>query len=112
MQIIAVMPLQEAKTLKEQLAAQGIEIELNHSKQTCTSGCTVTVEVHANGFDIPNIIKFMDDEFKSLIESGDFNLENLNQTFDPNQETATCPACSFQFSTQLSECPDCGLAFG
>lgn len=112
MQLIAVMPLQEAKSLKEQLLAQGIEIELNHSKQTCTSGCTVTVEVHANGFDIPNIIKFMDDEFKSLIESGDFNLENLNQTFDPSQETATCPACSHRFSTQLSECPDCGLAFG
>lgn len=112
MQLIAVMPLQEAKMLKSNLVNKGVEIELNHAKETCNRGCTVTVEVHANESDIPKIVEVIEQDFQSLIENPDFDAKNLDQVFDPNQSMATCPACTHRFATTLSECPDCGLSFG
>lgn len=111
-ELIAIMPLEEAKALKNQLSHHQVNIELNHQKKTCSSGCSITVEVHAQKDDIPKIAEILDHNFKNMIEDQNFNLDNLNQVFDPNAPLVTCPACTFEFSPTHIECPDCGLAFG
>ncbi|MBD66304.1 MAG: hypothetical protein CME62_13925 [Halobacteriovoraceae bacterium] len=106
------MPLQDAKSLQDQLKARGVEIILNHNDQTCTRGCAVTVEVHGSENDLPVISEIYTQNFQKLAEGHDVNWERMNAVYDPNQAEATCPACGFTFSTSQSECPDCGLVLG
>ena len=109
---LAVMPLQDAKTFQEQLKSRGIEIVLNHSDQTCTRGCAVTVEVMGYEKDLPIITEVYSHNFQKLVEGHDINWEQMNSVYDPNQAEATCPACGHKFATSNSECPDCGLVLG
>lgn len=107
----AIMPLAEAKTLQDQLQKEGVEIVLNHNDQTCTRGCTVTVEVTGRQEDVPLVSKIYHENFKKLTEGLEVNWEALDSVFDPNADKVTCPACTFEFVPTSSECPDCGLAF-
>lgn len=109
---LAVLPLQEAKDLQDDLKHKGVEIILNHNDQTCTRGCTVTVEVLGYEKDIPEIAKTYQERFQKLTEGHEVNWEVANSVFDSSKESATCPACGHQFSTSNTECPDCGLVLG
>jgi hypothetical protein len=109
---MAVMPLQEAKSFQDQLKSKGIEIKLDHNEQTCTRGCTVTVEVHGQEKDLPVIAQVYQENYAKLLEGHEVNFEVMNSVYDPNQEQATCPACGTDFSTKLTECPECGLVLG
>lgn len=109
---IAIMPLAEAKLLKDQLHKQNIPLELNHEKSTCTRGCSITVEIYAHQENLPQIRKTLEENFKNMIGDAHYDLANFNHVFDPQSEKVTCPACSHQFSPTSSECPDCGLSFG
>ena len=109
---IAVLPLQDAKSLQDDLSKRNIEIVLNHNDQTCTRGCSVTVEVLGHEKDIPIIAQTYQDNFQKLTEGHEVNWEAANAVFDPTQEKAICPACAYEFSTTESECPDCGLVLG
>jgi len=108
---IGIMDLVSAKRLRDKLAERGIEIELGHNKQTCTSGCRVTVEVWAKSHDIPKVQEVLAEERMKLLEGLDFNPDQVSQVFDPKKETAVCPACGARFSTENKECPECGLVF-
>ncbi len=109
---IAVMGLQEAKDLKKDCEALGADIVLNHNDQTCNRGCAVTVEVHAYEKDLPIIQKVYSDKYQKLLDGHNVDLDVINSVFDTNQDSATCPACGFKFSTTNTECPDCGLVLG
>ncbi len=109
---LAVMPLSDAKEFQDQLKSKGVELILNHNEKTCTRGCTVTVEVLGYEKDIEVIARAYQDNYQKLTEGHEVNWEIANSVFDPNQESATCPACGHHFSTNLSECPDCGLVIG
>ena len=109
---IAVMGLDEAKDLKRECELEGVELVLNHNDQTCTRGCSVTVEVHAMEKDLPIIQTVYGKKYEKLLEGHDVNLEQINEVFDPSKADAVCPACGTKFSTSLSECPDCGLVLG
>lgn len=109
---LAVMPLQDAKDLQDQLLKKGVEIVLNHNDQTCKRGCTITVEVLGFEKDLPTISEIYTKNFQKLTEGHNVNWEQMNAVFDPNQAEATCPACGFTFSTAKTECPDCGLVLG
>ena len=109
--MIGIMELVEAKRLKEKMAELGVAIELGHNKETCTRGCKVTVEVWADPSHLPRIQEVLREERSKLLDDLDFDPEQSDQVFDPNKETAVCPACGTQFSTELKECPECGLAF-
>jgi len=109
---IAVLPLQDAKNLQNDLQKQGVEISLNHNEQTCTRGCAITVEVLGFEKDLPIISKIYQENFQKMTEGHDVNWEAVNSVFDTSKDTAVCPACSFEFSTSKSECPDCGLVLG
>lgn len=106
---LAVMPLTDAKTFQDDLLKDGIEIVLNHNEQTCTRGCSVTVEVLGYEKDLESISKKYQDNYQQLTDGHDVNWEVANSVFDSNAAEATCPACGFLFSTAKSECPDCGL---
>lgn len=108
---LAVLPLTDAKSLQDQLAKKGIELVLNHNEQTCTRGCTITVEVMGHEKDIEVIAQTYQDNFKKLTDGHEVNWEVANSIFDPSAEEVTCPACAHKFKPTSSECPDCGLAF-
>jgi hypothetical protein len=109
--LMGIMELVEAKRLKEKLRNAGVDIELGHNKETCTKGCKVTVEVWSRKEDLPKIQEVLDEEKAKLLSGLDIDPEHENQIFDPEKDSAVCPACGEKFSTKLSECPDCGLAF-
>jgi hypothetical protein len=106
---LAVMPLVDAKTFQDDLSKDGVEIILNHNEQTCTRGCAVTVEVLGYEKDLELISNKYKENYEQMTQGHDVNWEIANAVFDPNSAEATCPACGFNFSTDKSECPDCGL---
>lgn len=108
---IAVLPLMEAKSLQDQLRTHNVDIKLEHNELTCTRGCSVTVELHGKEADLPIISKIYHENFLKLLEGHDVNLEAMNSVYDPSKNVATCPACATEFSTDSSECPECGLVF-
>lgn len=107
---LAVMDLNEAKTLKERLLKEGIELVLNHDGATCTRGCRVTVEVSVAEKDFQKTKDLMAQEHLKNLEGHDYNFDLLNNVFDPSSEWATCPACGTVFSTGLTICPECELS--
>ncbi len=109
---IAIMGLDEAKSLQKNCAKRGVEIILNHNEQTCNRGCSVTVEVHAKESDLNTVQEVYGHSFKKLLEGHDINPEQLNSVYDPSAQEVVCPACGHKFDPKNSECPDCGLAFG
>ena len=109
---LAVLPLNDAKQLQADVAKRGVEVVLNHNGQTCTRGCTVTVEVLGQEKDISVVAEVYQQNFKKLTQGHNVNWDVVNSVFDPSKKTAICPACSTEFSTTLSECPDCGLVLG
>jgi len=108
---LAVMPLNEAKALQDQLKKSNIDIVLNHNDESCTRGCTITVEVNGKEEDAQKIAQIYHENFKKLVEGHDVNWEAIDSVFDPRAELVTCPACTFEFAPTSGECPDCGLAF-
>lgn len=108
---LGTMSLDEAKSLQRVLATKGVEAVMNHDEQTCRRGCAVTVEVLVPENSLPVVQDTLQAQYQNLAKglSVDWNL--LGQVFDPSKEMATCPACGTQFSTQKTECPDCGLCF-
>ena len=109
--MLGIMELVDAKRLKENLAEMGVEIELGHNKETCTKGCKVTVEVWADPAHLTKIQEVLREERSKLLDDLDVDPDLANQVFDPNEESAVCPACGAKFSTELKECPECGLVF-
>lgn len=109
--LLGVADVSEANRIKTELARHEVDIKLAHNPQTCSTGCTPTVEVWAREQDLPKIEVFFREQREKLFAGLKFDPELVNQTFDVEKEEATCPACSTTFSTKLRECPDCGLVF-
>lgn len=106
---LAILPLQDAKNLQNELRQQGVELILNHNEQTCKRGCAVTVEVLGYEKDFEIISKTYTASYQKLFADQKVNWEIHNAVFDTSKETGICPACGFEFSTSNAECPDCGL---
>lgn len=109
---VGVMGLHEAKTFKQELEKLGVELVLNHNEQTCTRGCSITVEILAKESDLSQIQKMYQEKYEKLLEGLDVNVDQMNSVFDTSQSEAICPACGHNFSTSNTECPDCGLVLG
>lgn len=109
--ILGTMGIHEAKNLQDELMKNNISLFLDHNDMTCTRGCAVTVELSCFEKDIQQVFDLINNKYMQSLEGLNINLEQMNQVFDPNQETATCPACGHKFSTNSNECPDCGLCF-
>jgi molecular chaperone GrpE (heat shock protein) len=109
--ILGTMPINEAKSLQDQLVEQKIDLFLDHNEKTCNRGCSVTVELSCFEKDIQNVMEVISKNYQQTLEGHDIDINLINQVFDPNKEQATCPACGTEFSTSSSECPECGLCF-
>lgn len=109
---IAILPLAEAKELERNLGERGVQIRLDHNEATCRRGCVVTVEVWAKQEDLEAVKRAFNESFVKLLEGHEVDWKALNQVFDPSKDQAVCPACGGEFSTKLSECPECGLNMG
>lgn len=109
---LAVLPLNDAKNLQEQLSKKGIELILNHNEQTCNRGCSITVEILAFEKDLEAVRDAYQESYQKLTDGHDVNWEVANSVFDHSSAEAICPACGFTFVPTTSECPDCGLNLG
>lgn len=110
---LGTMEIKEAQALRDRLKKEGVEVILKGNDNTCRSGnCKVTVDLWAQEQDLGLIREFMSKEFFGHLKGHNINLEALNQVFDPNASEVTCQACGFKFSSDKTECPDCGLVYG
>lgn len=111
--LLGTAELNEAKRIRALLEERGIRLELVSHPDSCGSkSCKPTVEVFVNESDLPAVQEFFREEKQREMAGLDFDPALLGEVFDPEKETARCPACGTTFSTKLSECPDCGLGFG
>lgn len=109
--LLGVIGARDAEILESKLAKHGIQIATIYNHSSCKTGCSPSKEIWAHPEDIATIQKIIhDDHLKTLEEMG-ADLNQLNQVFDPQNASAICPACGTEFSTRMTECPDCGLAF-
>ena len=109
--LLGVVEYAEGKRLKSALADRGVQLELKSNPETCTTGCKPTVEIHIREEDVAVVRAFMEQEKARSLDGLEFDASLANEVFDPEKETARCPACGTEFSTKLTECPDCGLGF-
>lgn len=111
--VLGVMSISEAKRIQSAMEDRGVRLRLVSNPHTCTTGgCTPTVELHALSADLEAVKAFFLAERERNHGGLEFNPELLDEVFDPEKESARCPACGDVFSTSLAECPGCGLGFG
>lgn len=108
---LGTMVLGEAKSLQRVLAQEGVELVLDHNDQTCSRGCSVTVELLVSEDGLSMVQKVLKDQFERNTKGTKVQWELLDEVFDPGKAEATCPACGTKFETSLKSCPDCGLCF-
>jgi transcriptional/translational regulatory protein YebC/TACO1 len=111
--LVGVIEINEAKRLRDKLFDRGVQIDLIHNEQTCRKGCQSRVEVWVEAQHLQQVQELFQEEVKRMIETEGtgVNHEQIGQVFDPEAKTTICPACGTEFSTELKECPDCGLVF-
>ena len=111
--LMGIIDLQEAKRIRGHLGEKGIKLVLLGNPETCQTGsCGPTVEVWVEMDDLEVVKAFLAQERAKLFHGLNVDPALQGTVFDPEAETAQCPACGTVFSTRASECPDCGLGFG
>ncbi|MBF0442015.1 MAG: hypothetical protein HQK54_08935 [Oligoflexales bacterium] len=103
--------LTKAEKIKGAMRQHGIRLEILLDKEHCGRGCDMRVELWGRAEDIPAIQEIMAKEYANSLDGLEYDPETINQVFDPEKETAICPACGHEFSTKSEECPECGLNF-
>ena len=103
----------EAKRLQAVLAERGVQMLLASNPDSCgTGGCKPKLEVRVPSQSMELVRAFFEEERKRSMDGLEHDASLGDEVFDPERATARCPACGTEFSTQLKECPDCGLCFG
>lgn len=106
--LIGEAPIRDAKRLQERLAEIGVAVRLASDPENCGScnpqGAKVAMFVAQT--DLEKVKAWAQAQGPAVQDP------SAEVVFDPEQAEATCPACGTRFSTQLAECPDCGLGFG
>lgn len=111
--VLGVIEIKEAKRIKAALEPLGVRLELVGNPETCDTGaCAPKVEVHARPEDLEKIQEYFQGERSRDLAGLEFDPTLLGEVYDSEKESARCPACGEVFSTQLVECPGCGLCFG
>ena len=102
----------EAKRLQALLAERWVALSLLRNPENCAKGsCKITVEVYTSQGDLEKVREFFHEQKNRAFEGLAVDEKLLEEVYDPEKGTARCPACGTEFSTQLQECPDCGLVF-
>ena len=112
LELLGVMPTTEAERLYYLLTDEGIKVERFFNSATCSSGgCGSSTEVWIKPEDRSDILKIIEDDHARKLSHHESESLVSDSIYDPSNPTAVCPACSHEFSTTLTECPDCGLNF-
>jgi hypothetical protein len=109
---LGVMNIHEAKTHQLKLKERGVAVEFRTNGHTCTTGCTVTVEVWGKNEDEAKLAEYFKEDYLRHLKGHEPDFNQLSEVFDPQLESVVCQACGTKFSPRLSECPDCGLCYG
>lgn len=108
---LGVMDFQEAKNHQYKLKVQGVTLELKTNKQTCTTGCKITVEVWADERDEKTLRAYFQKDYMKHVSGHNINLDHLSAVFDTSAPEVICQACGAKFAPDINECPDCGLVY-
>jgi hypothetical protein len=108
---LGVMDINEARTHQQKLKDLGVTVEFRTNGHTCTTGCTVTVEVWGKEEDHEKLTHYFHHDFLKHVRGHAPDLNTLSEVFDPSFETVICQACGTKFRPNLAECPDCGLNY-
>ncbi|MFL5786299.1 MAG: hypothetical protein ACJ76H_16900 [Bacteriovoracaceae bacterium] len=109
---LGVMNINEAKVHQLKLKDRGVVVEFRTNGHTCTTGCTVTVEVWGKHEDEKALADYFQEDYLRHLKGHEPDFNHLSEVFDPNLSSVTCQACGTKFSPNLNECPDCGLFYG
>ncbi|NRA65376.1 MAG: hypothetical protein HRU19_12895 [Pseudobacteriovorax sp.] len=96
-------------SLIQSLKKAGIDGKKVYNPNTCRTGCATTYEVWADGGDRERLMEVLTANYVKGLPSEKNMVTPTDSTYNPDLPEATCPACSTVFSTQLTECPECGL---
>lgn len=108
---LGVMDLQEAKNHQYELKQKGVELTLKVNKETCTTGCKVTVEVWGSEEDKEALQAYLSKDYMKHVKGHEPDFNSLSSVFDPSLSEVICQACGTKFSPTSNECPDCGLMY-
>ncbi len=108
---LGVMNHQEAKNHQLAMKGEGVILTLKSNDQTCTTGCTVTVEVWAHTRDAEKVQSYFHKDYMKHVKGHEPKLEHMIAVFDPDLLEVICQACGATFSPVQKECPDCGLCY-
>ena len=112
MLLFGVLSVVEAERFQGLLRQHGAGMEKFFNAATCSSGsCGASVEVWVYKDELELVKKALQAQQEKNLSGLNFDPNQINQVFDSSKDTAICPACGFEFSTELSQCPDCGLCF-
>ena len=109
--LLGIVPASDADILASQLSKSGVMITTIFNHSSCKGGCAPSKEIWAHPDDVGFIQKFMVERHQQSLKDMGVDLDQINQVFDPSKPTAVCPACGTTFSTSLTQCPECELAF-
>jgi hypothetical protein len=102
----------EAKRIQAALKERGVIVTLiNNPDAPAAAGKPQKIEMYVEEEAVPQVAEFFRQEKARDLGGLEIQPELLDEVFDPEKDTARCPACSEVFSTRLTECPGCGLGF-
>lgn len=104
-------PISEAKRLQAVLEGRGVIARLASDPEHCNS-CSPKVALYVRPGDLETFHALLREEHHRSLGDLTHDAKLVDAVFDEEKDEATCPACGTVFSTQLTECPDCGLGFG
>jgi len=103
--LIATASVDEAIKLRDRIKEDlGIDLLLERNPECKGGGCAVKIDVYVD--------RENESSLKAYFEKKQNEALADPAAYDPSKEHARCPACGTEFSTRLTECPDCGLGFG
>lgn len=105
--------LAEAKRLSSLLKLRGVAIEMaSPAEADCTTkSCSTQVDLFVSPNDVEKFKELLTQERHKILSGLDVDAGRIDQVYDSEKASAQCPACGTEFSTSLTECPDCGLGF-
>jgi hypothetical protein len=103
----------QVKSLQTLLGREGIPSLIAGDSASCGKGCGggADVRLQVRLTDVPDVMTVLNREHLQTTGLADHDTSLADAVFDPEAESATCPACGCTFATDNKTCPDCGLCF-
>jgi len=105
-------PLADLRYIEHLLQAERIPTRLVGDEASCGQGCcSGTFYLQVRRSDAMEALQVLEDEHRRSTALDHHDLTHADSVFDPEAGEAVCPACGHNFSTDTTECPECGLCF-